>query len=183
MDKKVVIEYERKFLVKEIPKDVILDIRHSNEIEQIYIGSQKDELCVRIRKEAKYNDAPNYFIMMKMGELKSHLEWTREISFNEYCDLLKFQKESITINKTRYFLQSSTNPNITIELDVFHGNLDGLMIAEVEDITGNPSIIDDYKPEPWFSTEVTNDHHFYNVNLAYKYKKPHRNFLLNLFGK
>jgi len=180
MEKRVVTEYERKFLVKEIPSYIILDKNKYIEIEQIYLGSKNDKLSTRIRKETKKGES-RYYLMIKSGELKSHLEWAREITANEYCDLIKFQGESISINKSRYIIKSSTNPNINIELDIFHENLKGLMIAEVEDVTGNTSIIDNYIPESWFESEVTNDKHFYNVNLSYSYKKPHRNFLLNLF--
>ena len=182
MGKNVVVEYERKFLVKEIPKDILLNKYCSTEIEQFYLGSKKDELCTRIRKSTK-KDESRYYLMMKYGELKSHLEYTKEISSTDYCDLIKFKGKSIIINKTRYIIPSQTNINIKIELDIFHGNLKGLIIAEVEDVTGNTEIIDNYIPESWFSTELTTDPHFYNKNLAYQYKKPHRNFLLNLFRK
>ena len=65
MEKKVVVEYERKFLVKEIPSDIILDRNNCIEIEQIYLGSKEDKLCVRIRKET-INNYSLYYLMMKL---------------------------------------------------------------------------------------------------------------------
>jgi CYTH domain-containing protein len=188
MAKNVVIEYERKFLVKKIPNYISLNKNSCIEIEQIYLSGVKDALCTRIRKETKSNFSSNiseskYYMMMKHGGLKSHLEWTKEITSNEYYDLFKFKSDSLTISKTRYRIPSELNPNIIIELDVFHEHLNGLMIAEVEDTAGNTTIIDNYKPESWFDIEVTNDPHFYNVSLAYKLKKPHRNFFLNFCEK
>ena len=147
------------------------------------MGGRTDKISTRIRKEKVGNNPSRHYLMMKSGKLKSHYEWTKEISTNEYCELVKFQGNSISISKTRYIIKSSTNPNINVELDIYHDNLEGLMIAEVEDVSGNTSIIDNYQPESWFASEVTNDPDFYNVNLSYKNKKPHRNFIKNLIRK
>ena len=74
--------------------------------------------------------------------------------------LLKFCKNRI-IKKIRYFIPDG---NFTIELDIFKGNLEGLIIAEVE--FNSIYDIDKFKIPLWFGLEVTNDERYKNKNLA-----------------
>ena len=51
-----------------------------------------------------------------------------------------------------------------IELDVFGGTLDGLVIAEVE--FDSTSAMDAFAPPAWFDREVTDDGAYTNASLA-----------------
>jgi adenylate cyclase len=62
------------------------------------------------------------------------------------------------LHKTRYYIQ---NNNDTWELDVFHGKLEGLLIAELE-LSDEDQFFD--KPS-WLGAEVTFDPAYLNSNL------------------
>lgn len=61
------------------------------------------------------------------------------------------------IDKTRVEIH---HEEILIEIDHFHGQLEGLVIIEVENMPENWN-----KPH-WFGEEITNDHRYSNANLA-----------------
>lgn len=152
-------EIERKFLVNEI--NFPLDQFPSAEIIQGYISEPEDEVTIRLRK---IND--KYFRTLKKRGLESRLESEVEISEKEFnADWDKTERKRI--RKTRYKIPYET---YTIELDIFHEHLEGLIIAEVEFDT-----IADCKlfiPPSWFGQEVTNKKEFSNSYLSfYGYKK------------
>lgn len=66
------------------------------------------------------------------------------------------------LDKTRYLL--NLGEGYYLELDQFHGSLEGLWIVEIETPKGMP----DYSgPFPdWVGDEITNDHRYSNYNLA-----------------
>ena len=65
------------------------------------------------------------------------------------------------ITKTRYFIPYD---KYTIELDVFHGVMEPLIMAEVEFSTEEEA--DGFVPPDWFGEEVTFDKKYHNVNMA-----------------
>jgi CYTH domain-containing protein len=71
--------------------------------------------------------------------------------------------EGRRIEKVRHVIRTS-EPHVVIELDVYHGDLDGLVVAEVE-FSGE----DDahaFTPPPWFGADVTDDARYKNQRLA-----------------
>jgi len=52
----------------------------------------------------------------------------------------------------------------TVELDVFHDELDGLVVAEVE--FDSSDALRSFEPPPWFDDEVTDDRRYRNASLA-----------------
>ena len=62
---------------------------------------------------------------------------------------------------TRYEIEHEQG---VIEVDVFEGNLSGLVMAEIEFASVEAS--QDFRPPPWFSREVTDDARYKNKNLA-----------------
>ncbi len=54
---------------------------------------------------------------------------------------------------------------LTIELDVFHGDLEPLIMAEVEFESIEEA--DAFDMPDWFSQDVTNDRRYHNVNMVY----------------
>jgi CYTH domain-containing protein len=74
------------------------------------------------------------------------------------------------ITKTRYRIPdadakpSSQTHKLFIELDVFHGELDGLLSAEVEFDTEEEAL--SYSAPEWFTKEVTDISTFHNSQMS-----------------
>ena len=144
------IEIERKFLVKNIPKD---EIQYSHKIRQGYIVQNKYKV-IRVRQ--KEND---YFITIKgnkVGISRFEFEYLipkddAEILFENFC-------QNKLIEKTRHYVE---NKGHIWELDVFHGNNEGLIIAEIE--LGSEDQV--FHTPSWIDYEVTDQEKYYNMNL------------------
>ena len=65
------------------------------------------------------------------------------------------------IHKTRYNIKKGLH---TFEVDVFHGNNSGLIIAEIE-LNNEQELFE--KPK-WLGEEVTNKENYYNAFLSRK---------------
>jgi len=147
------IEIERKYLVNSLAfKDEAFT---QNDIAQGYLNSNP-ERTVRIRVKGNKG-----FITIKgMGNESgaSRLEWEQEIPVEDAKTLLKLCEKG-AIEKTRYEVKSGQN---IIEIDEFHGDNEGLIIAEIELENENDSI---EKPN-WLGKEVTGDERYYNSYLS-----------------
>ena len=88
----------------------------------------------------------------------SRYEWEKEIPVKEAEELLQLCEPGI-IDKTRYLVKSG---NHTFEVDEFHGENEGLILAEIELETENESFV---KPS-WIAEEVTGDAKYYNAVLT-----------------
>ena len=150
------LEIERKFLVKGSFK------QYAYKNEKIVQGflSSVAERAVRIR--IKNNQA--YITIKGIGNTSgtSRYEWEKEISVEDAHELIKLCEPGI-IDKVRYHIK---NGEYTFEVDEFHGENEGLIIAEIE-LTDENDVFD--KPE-WLGKEVTGDTHYYNASLT---KKPY----------
>ncbi|WP_395044048.1 CYTH domain-containing protein [Flavobacterium sp.] len=154
------IEIERKYLVTSL--DFITDSYTKNDIAQGYLNSNI-ERTVRVRIKANKG-----FITIKgVGNESgtSRFEWEKEIPVNEAKALLKLCEKGV-IEKTRYEVKSGKH---IIEIDVFHNENKGLIIAEIELENENETIL---KPT-WLGEEVTNDKRFYN---SYISKNPYKSW-------
>jgi adenylate cyclase len=154
------IEIERKFLVTspQFKKEAFQESR----IVQGYLNSHP-ERTVRIR--IKGNKA---FITIKgIGNETglSRLEWEKEISVAEAEKLLKLCETGI-IDKVRYDIKVG---NHIVEVDVFSGENDGLIMAEIE-LESEGEV---FKKPSWLGEEVTNDERYYN---AYLSRNPFKNW-------
>jgi adenylate cyclase len=152
-------EIERKFLVK---GEFRSEVRNSVRIVQGYLSSDPDRIVrIRIRGESG-------FITVK-GRCSpsgiSRYEWEKEIPFKEAEELMKLCEPEI-INKTRHLIPCG---NQIYEVDEFHGNNDGLIVAEIELKKEDELIL---KPD-WLGKEVTGDIRYYNSSLS---KKPFKNW-------
>lgn len=147
-------EIERKWLVSKIPED-LLSKNNFFEIDQGYFEvSKPDKEEIRIRSEGN-----RYFLVIKKGKGVQREESDVEIPLITY-NKLSFLPEH-WIKKTRYKIPDG---RYTIELDVYKGNLEGLVTAEVEF-----SNIDEertYHPPDWFGQEITYNECYKNKNLA-----------------
>ena len=152
------IEIERKFLVKRIPED---KIKYSHNIKQGYVVSDKQKV-IRIRK--KMND---FFITIKGNKTGiSRFEFEYKIPENDANQLFEnFCNEGI-IEKTRHYIEHKGH---TWELDVFHGENEGLIVAEIE----LKSEEETFSLPEWVDQEVTDQDKYYNMNLI---TKPFKNW-------
>lgn len=153
-------EIERKFLVKNI--DFIKESFDSNRIEQGYLNSHKDR-AVRVRVKNNHG-----FLTIKGSSNQSgttRFEWEKEISVSEAKQLLDICEPGV-ISKTRYLVKRNQH---IFEIDVFDGENDGLIVAEIELSSENETF---EKPE-WLGKEVTGEVKYYNSQLS---KKPFKNW-------
>ena len=149
------IETERKFLVTGT------DWKQgatSKDFSQGYL-SQDPERSVRVRIAG--NQA--YLTIKGMSQGVSRLEFEYPIPIDEARQLLPLCLPTI-ISKTRYFVDLD---NRRWEVDVFHGDNEGLVIAEIELEDESEQI----NLPHWVGREVSDDSRYYNVALA---KSPFR---------
>lgn len=90
----------------------------------------------------------------------SRFEWEKEISAEDALSLLELAEPGI-IDKTRYLVKNSDGIHVW-EVDVFHGDNEGLVMAEVE--LADPA--DSFDKPDWIGAELTGDRRFYNSYLS-----------------
>lgn len=154
------IEIERKFLV--VSNEFINQAFRKKRIVQAYLNSNP-ERTVRVRIKGTQG-----FITVKGKSNASgttRVEWEKEISLEEAETLLNLCEKGI-IDKIRYEIQSG---NHVIEVDVFSGENEGLIIAEIE----LNSEYESFEKPAWLGDEVTSDERFYNSHLI---KKPYKDW-------
>jgi adenylate cyclase len=147
------IEIERKFLVSS--DDFKAESTASYTIAQGYLNSNP-ERTVRIRIKGSKG-----FITIKgIGSVSgmSRFEWEKEITLTEAKQLLLLCEKGI-IDKTRYEVKVG---NHLFEIDEFHGDNQGLLMAEIELTAEEEEFV---KPS-WIGEEVTNDQKYYNSYLC-----------------
>ena len=152
------MEIERKFKIKELPKDI--EKYEKKEIVQGYLCIKP---TVRIRKEND-NYTLNYkWKNNKMTEQKAiqNIEYEMPLTKENYEHLLKKVDNNIII-KTRY--KMPINENLTAEVDVFHGNLEGLIFAEVE--FPNIEVAENFIKPSWLGEDVSFDKRYDNTLLS-----------------
>jgi guanylate kinase/CYTH domain-containing protein len=147
-------EIERKYLVKQLPD---LSSLPKKEMLQGYISFEPE---VRIRKENN-----EYYLIRKSDgdmvrdEIKEQIT---EEQFHYYsCFVLNH-----FIKKTRYFKLLGHH---VAEIDVFHGELEGLVTVEVEFLSEEEA--NNFVVPDWFGGEVTFDKRYKNKNLV-RYGRP-----------
>lgn len=152
------VEIERKFLLN---SDAFLkQYKVKNRIVQGYLSSVPERTVrVRIKGEKGYLTIKG----KSNNSGLSRMEWEKEITITEAETLLQICEDGV-IDKTRYEVE---NGNHIIEVDVFEGENNGLILAEIELQSENESFI---KPN-WLGEEVTGDNRFYNSYLS---KNPYK---------
>jgi adenylate cyclase len=148
------IEIERKFLVAEPPSD--LERWPSTEIEQGYLAITDDRPEVRVRRRDG-----NAFLTVKAGGGRVRVEEEIEIEPDRF-DRLWPLTEGLRIEKTRYEIDAGDG--LVIEVDVYKGDLEGLVVAEVE--FDSEAAADAFAPPDWLGPDVTEDARYKNQRLA-----------------
>jgi CYTH domain-containing protein len=148
------IENERSFLVERPPD---LSGASSKEIEQHYLSDERTPL--RIRAAGGRFELTKK-IPLSEGDLSRHEEITIPLSSGEYGMLAALAKRSV--RKTRHMLPLPGG--LTAEIDVFHGPLEGLIMAEVE--FPDEKTRESFAPPPWFGRDVSQEAWSTNAYLA-----------------
>ena len=167
------MEIEKKYTVASLPKDLEKYDHHL--IEQGYLNVHP---AIRVRQE----DDHYYMTYKGMAGVVAKEEYNLELDKESYKHLLKKADGNI-ITKKRYLIPINEDAfskeyldshkedakafyegNIKIELDVFEGFFEGLIIAEVE----FPSMeaADNYHMASWFLKEVTGQKEYSNAQLS-----------------
>jgi CYTH domain-containing protein len=154
------MEIEKKYIVCNLPEN--LSFYPSSELEQCYLCTRP---TIRIRKKNeeyiltyKNRVDPAAGIEKLCVSEEAELPLTRE-SYEH----LREKADGRRITKTRYYIPYR---HYTIELDVFHGDYDGFIMAEVEFETEEESIA--FEPPDWFGKDVSGDYHYTNSYLSVK---------------
>lgn len=149
------VEIERKFLIY---KEKIT-LENGCDIKQGYIKTA-NETVVRVRIKGL-----KAFLTIK-GENKgaSRLEFEYEIPLDEANEMLQKLCSKPIIDKTRYEIK---HENHLWEVDVFYGDNDGLVVAEVELSKEDEKV----SLPSWIKKEVTGDIKYYNNQLI---KNPYK---------
>lgn len=149
------MEIERKFLLNKIPEN--LDNYTRLDLEQAYIST---EPVIRVRKKATKENA-RYILTVKSTGLMSRQEFELDIEKSSYDKLLAKADGNI-ISKSRYLIP--LDDNLTLELDIFHGIFDGLIMGEIE--FADEETAKKYTPPEFISEEVTFDTRFHNSTMS-----------------
>lgn len=147
------MEIERKFLIDRIP--FLLEGYVRRKIEQAYLCT---EPVVRVRRD---ND--DYYLTYKSKGLIAREEYNLPLTAEAYSHLLA-KHDGLIIAKTRYEIPEKDG--LTIELDVFEGAYDGLILAEVEFRSQEQALA--YTPPEWFGEDVSNSPEYHNSTLSCK---------------
>ena len=152
------MEIERKFLVSELPE--CISEAETALITQIYLtefGAANEQ---RIRKVVR-DGIDTHFLTEKSGEGLSRSENEARISRAEF-DRLSKAASSKAVVKKRHFIP--LGGALTAELDVYEGELCGLMTVEVEFVSIDEA--NSFIPPAWFGREITDDKRYKNRSLA-----------------
>ncbi|WP_444895015.1 CYTH domain-containing protein [Microbulbifer sp. EKSA008] len=143
-------EIERKFLVDE---KSIASFTGGKRIKQAYVSTEsKAVVRVRVIGDRAY--------LTLKGESKgiTRTEFEYPIPFEDANEMIAELCDGPLIDKTRFIVEHEKH---TWEIDIFHGDNDGLIVAEVEMQSESESVV---LPE-WIDKEVTGDPKYYNSNL------------------
>lgn len=146
-------EIERKFLVDRLPDPESLTA--PTPIDQGYVAAGSDGTEVRLRRKGD-----RFYQTIKQGQGLSRLQTEVVLSESQFEAIWPLT-EGRRVRKDRHQIPFG---QFVIELDVFHGPLEGLVLAEVEFKSVEQAAR--FQPPEWFGEEVTNDSHYRNRNLA-----------------
>ena len=156
------IETEKKFLV--LDDGFKAQAVKSYRIRQGYLAHDSGRTVrVRIRDDKG-------FLTIKGPSIipGSRPEWEKEISLQEAEDLFALCKPG-SVDKTRWIVPADSFASLGMtstprcfEVDEFHGENDGLVMAEIE--LGSPD--EPFERPSWLGKEVTDDKRYYNGYLA-----------------
>ena len=161
-------EIKRKFLVKS--DAFIAQATTSYEIMQGYLCKDPEKtIRVRIRDTRA-------FLTIKSSLLRDGIakfEWEKEIDLSDAKELMKICLPG-AISKRRYIIKvkgegvkvkgerlEAKGDDLKWEVDVFHGRLEGRVLAEIELSDEDEA----FERPDWLGEEVTGQPQYYNANM------------------
>ena len=151
------MEIERKFTIKNLPEDIGRYAK--KELEQAYLCTNP---VVRVRKsdeEYILTYKSKHGVTVRANATARSCEEVELPLTKEGYEHLKEKADGNVIAKTRYLIPIANGRKI--ELDVFHGDLSGLMFAEVEFESEEEAAA--YQMPEWFLEDVTFDKRYSNA--------------------
>ncbi len=145
------MEIERKYLIEKLPDN--LNTYPYRTLEQGYLCTNP---VIRIRKD---ND--KYELTYKSKGLMVREECNLPLNREAY-EHMKTKTDGRLIRKKRYMIPC--NDTLTIELDIFEGDLAPLLLAEVE--FPDEETANRFTPPEWFGEDVTFSPQYHNSNLS-----------------
>ena len=153
------VEIERKFLLKNDGWRKQAD-QGKEYIQGYLVGSRHASVRVRI-------EGDRAFLNIKSATLGvRRQEYEYAIPVDEAKEMLANLCEQPLIEKTRYLIQDQ---GLCWEIDVFKGDNEGLVVAEVE----LESELQQFVYPSWLGKEVSDDPRYYNVSLV---KHPYKSW-------
>jgi adenylate cyclase len=146
-------EIERKFLIERLPRT--LRRYPHKEISQGYLAVGSDKSHVRLRRAGRACS-----LTFKRGPGQGREEREIQLRLAQFSILWPATAGS-RLTKTRYYVPWK---KLVIEVDIFGGSNEGLIVAEVEfpDIATR----DSFRAPDWLGDEVTGVSRYSNVRLA-----------------
>ena len=148
------LEVERKFLLAEPPAG--LSDHPSKRLEQGYLAIDPAGSEVRIRRK---DDETLMTVKIGIGLIRGEEEFAID---RERFERLWPMTEGRQVVKTRYFVP--LEHGLTAEVDVYEGDLDGLVTGEVEFPDADTAIA--FEAPAWLGRDVTEDPRYANQKLA-----------------
>jgi CYTH domain-containing protein len=148
------VEVERKYVLSARPDG--LDERESARIEQGYLALDPAGAEVRVRRKGS-----KHTLTVKTGKGLARGEEEVALDAADF-DRLWPLTEGRRVVKTRYLVP--LGDELTAEVDVYEGALDGLLTAEVE-FPDEPAA-HAFTAPPWMGEDVTGDARYANQSLA-----------------
>jgi adenylate cyclase len=146
-------EIERKFLVRRLPPSLKRSPRYL--IAQGYLSAETGGRHVRLRKKGKVAS-----LTFKVGRGNAREEREIRLSPKQFSMLWPATRGR-RLRKVRYEIPWKKHK---IELDIYRGENNGLVVAEVE--FPNHTARRRFKPPGWFGREVTGEKRYSNLRLA-----------------
>jgi CYTH domain-containing protein len=147
------MEIERKYLITKLPEGATDHPYHL--IEQGYLST---EPVVRVRREDD-----SYYLTYKSKGLLEREEYNLPLTMESYNHLIQ-KADGHILTKKRYLIPVEHSDSLTIELDIFEGRFDGLMLAEVEFETREEA--EAFTAPDWFGEDVTFTGEYQNSQLS-----------------
>jgi adenylate cyclase len=148
------VEIERKFLVAEVPGD--LGRHPARPVRQGYLAVEAGGGEVRVRQ---IGDAT--VLTVKRGGGRTRAEEEIPLEPDAFARLWPLT-EGRRVEKVRHLVPAGDG--LVLELDVYEGDLAGLVVAEVE--FPSEATADAWAPPAWLGAEITADERYKNHRLA-----------------
>ncbi len=149
------MEIERKFLIDEPPplEDAEFSVIEQGYLAIVHPGADGDEVRLR-RRDDQLTET------VKRGGGLARDEAEVELDADQFAALWPLT-EGRRLHKRRYLIGAGER---MIELDVYDGELEGLVVAEVE--FRDEQAAARFEPPDWFGAEVTGKPEYLNETLA-----------------